>query len=209
MKKAAEELQALISFVTERLKGKVEKVEVSMRLEDTPCVLVTSKTGWSANMERIMRAQASGVCKRGRCTQSIVNCVRRWPHRCSVDPRRRCFTLQAMGDNRAMDFMRGSKILEGNPSSNVIRNINSLVAAGDREQAGQLVDLMFETALFTSGFTVDDKRGYANKVFSMMERAAGGRGSSGGSSSSGGAGSVVTPEVVPESSSGDKEDPWK
>ncbi|KAJ6681017.1 hypothetical protein OIU74_019487 [Salix koriyanagi] len=35
----------------------VDDVKISNRLADTPCVVVTSKFGWSANMERIMQAQ--------------------------------------------------------------------------------------------------------------------------------------------------------
>ena len=38
----------------------IEAVKVSNRLSTTPCVVVSSKYGWSANMERIMKAQAMG-----------------------------------------------------------------------------------------------------------------------------------------------------
>ena len=42
----------------------VENVKISTRLASTPCVVVTSKYGWSANMERIMRAQVRKQKKR-------------------------------------------------------------------------------------------------------------------------------------------------
>jgi len=59
-KKKFEEQKAsfepLCKLVKEVLGEKVEKVIVGTRLDESPCVLVTGEYGWSANMERIMKA---------------------------------------------------------------------------------------------------------------------------------------------------------
>merc|ERR1712188_353080 len=84
----AEEFKPLTDWMKETLGETVEKVTVSKRIVDTPAVVVTSKFGWSANMERIMKSQA-------------------------------------MGDTRAMDYMKGRKILEISPTSPVILDLRA------------------------------------------------------------------------------------
>merc|ERR1719311_1300759 len=53
-----EKFTPLTDYLKEVYDSKITKVTVSPRVETTPCILVTSQYGNSANMERIMRSQA-------------------------------------------------------------------------------------------------------------------------------------------------------
>ena len=58
--KLESELSELCTFMKSTLADSVEKVIVSKRIVDVPCVVSSGQFGWSANMERIMKAQALG-----------------------------------------------------------------------------------------------------------------------------------------------------
>lgn len=58
LEEAKAQFESLCKTMKEILDKKVEKVIVSNRLVSSPCCIVTSQYGWTANMERIMKAQA-------------------------------------------------------------------------------------------------------------------------------------------------------
>ena len=164
---AAKEFAALTAWMKEALEGKVENVVVSRRVTDSPCVLVTSKFGWSANMEKIMRAQT-------------------------------------MGDARAMEYMKGKKIMEINPNNPIIRDLKRQV---DTKTAGaaatSTATLLFETSLLTSGFSVESPSEFASRVFAMMANSVKGGSGAAASSSEPKVQSVSPDEVVTPPSGGD------
>lgn len=112
---------------------RVEKVAVSNRLTTSPCVIVTSEHGWSANMERIMKAQA-------------------------------------LRDNSTMGYMAAKKNLEINPDHSIINAINDKVQADANDKSiKDLVMLLYETSLLTSGFNLDEPQTHANRIHRMIK----------------------------------------
>merc|ERR1719152_633339 len=59
-----EKFSDLTEYLSNTFGKDVEKVVISNRIEKTPCVLVTSQYGYSANMERIMKSQAFSDAKK-------------------------------------------------------------------------------------------------------------------------------------------------
>ncbi|KAK6157762.1 hypothetical protein DH2020_012010 [Rehmannia glutinosa] len=134
-----QEYNLLCDWIKQQLGDKVAKVQISKRLSSSPCVLVSGKFGWSANMERLMRAQT-------------------------------------LGDTSSLEFMRGRRILEINPDHPIVKDLNAACKnAPESTDAKRAVELLYDTALISSGFTPDSPAELGNKIYEMMAMALGGR----------------------------------
>lgn len=135
-KKRREEQKAsyekLCTLIKEVLGDKIEKCILSIRLANSPCALVTSEYGWSANMERIMKAQA-------------------------------------LRDASMSSYMVSKKTMEINPDHPVLVELKKKADAdsGDRT-IKDLIWLLYETSLLTSGFQLDDPTAFGNRIHKMI-----------------------------------------
>jgi molecular chaperone HtpG len=65
--------------------------------------------------------------------------------------------------------MQSKKTLEINPSNPIIRELKNKVQADAADKAVRdLVVLLFETALLTSGFSLESPQTYCQRIYSMI-----------------------------------------
>lgn len=82
----------------------------------------------------------------------------------------RIMKAQALRDNSTMGYMMAKKHLEINPDHPIMETLRQKAEADKNDKAVKdLVILLFETALLSSGFSLDDPQTHSNRIYRMIK----------------------------------------
>jgi len=125
--------EKMCKIVKDTLGDSIEKCILSKRVVDSPCCLVTGEYGWSANMERIMKAQA-------------------------------------LRDNGMGGYMSSKKTMELNPDNPIVCEMKNKIDDDENDKTCKdLINLLFDTAMLQSGFSLNDPTNFAGRIHRMIK----------------------------------------
>ncbi|KAK3184508.1 hypothetical protein Dsin_031794 [Dipteronia sinensis] len=88
----------------------------------------------------------------------------------------RLMKSQTVGDTSSMEFMRGRRVFEINPDHPIIQNLNAAFNSNpDDIEALRAIDLLYDAALVSSGFTPENPAQLGGKIYEMMGMALSGK----------------------------------
>ncbi|KAI9177877.1 hypothetical protein LWI28_020208 [Acer negundo] len=88
----------------------------------------------------------------------------------------RLMKSQTVGDTSSMEFMRGRRVFEINPDHPIIQNLNAAFNSNpDDDDALRAIDLLYDAALVSSGFTPENPAQLGGKIYEMMGMALSGK----------------------------------
>ncbi|XP_006883854.1 PREDICTED: heat shock protein HSP 90-alpha-like [Elephantulus edwardii] len=77
---------------------------------------------------------------------------------------------QALRDNSTMDYMAAKKHLEINPDHSIIETLRQKAETHKNDKSVKdLVILLYETALLSSGFSLEDLQTHASRIYRMIK----------------------------------------
>jgi len=131
-------LKGLTEFLAETFKGKVEKVEISTSLVDSPAALVQGAYGMSPSMQKYMAAQAVAMGEEESMQGMMGNMNQ--------------VVLEINSDHAIIQKLEAMRAASGDNNAEVV----------------QLASTLYDVAAMSSGYDIEDPAAFTKRVLALM-----------------------------------------
>lgn len=135
----------LLEWFKKEFSSRVADVILTNRLVTSPCTIVVDNAGWSANMARIMAAQADAA------DEPMYNILKNLPRVLEINPK-----------SPLMEGLLG-RVIE-------LPEADEGSETAEAAELRELAQVLFDTALVRSGFNVADPVSYFERVEALLRR---------------------------------------
>jgi len=132
--------EPLTKFMKKVLPEEIMNAQLSSRINKSPVVLVAPKYGFTANMERIIKAQALGDNNKDN------------------NP----YAQYMKGPNKIMEINPKHPV--------IIELNNRIKSNDEDPEAKRTIELLYQTASLRSGYPIKNQEDFAERIFELMKR---------------------------------------